>query len=178
MPTKQVVYRRDRAVLLRVYVEKPRKKKPPPIQHQHHHHHHYHIHHTVRKEEIHGSGSKGSYDRRSGLLKYSRLLRESARGASSTPLPSKGSTTKNLQPPTLMAPFKKKQPKYAERPACFGDWKLLIPSCLRQMLSAPKKGQKKKKMHGGFSGNLMKKLQVRRGKSFIPNVFSTTRKRA
>ncbi|KAJ1415054.1 hypothetical protein SESBI_18416 [Sesbania bispinosa] len=159
MPTKQVTYRNDKAVVVSVYVEKPREKRPSSIQL---HNHHYHVHHTDRKEVIPGSASKG-YDRRSGLLKYSHFLRESAKGASSTPLLTKCSTN-NFQPPIQMVPLRK--PKNAERPASLGNWKLLIPSFLRSWLNAQKMEKKKKRMRGGFLGNGLKKLQV-------PNVFST-----
>lgn len=65
---------------MRVYVEKPReKKRSSSIQQHHHHHHHYYIH---QQEVLHGTASNSNnrkgYDRRSGLLMYSRLLRDSA----------------------------------------------------------------------------------------------------
>ncbi|TKY55509.1 hypothetical protein E2542_SST19924 [Spatholobus suberectus] len=172
MPTKQVTYRNDKAVLVRVYVEKPRKKRSL-IQHQHHHLH-YHIHHKVRQEVVHhGSGSKG-YDRRAGLLMYSHLLRESERGASSTPSFSKWVANNNLQPPTR--PFHQEKAGHGGKPTCFGSWKLLIPRFLRSWSKAQNKEKKKKQKREGFSGNEVKMLQVWRGKNFFPNVFSTTRK--
>ncbi|KAG5028375.1 hypothetical protein AAZX31_05G064100 [Glycine max] len=128
MPTKQVTYRNDKVVLVKVYVEKPRKKSSSSIQH---HHLHYHIHHTIRQEVVHGSGSKGSYGRRAGLLMYSHLLRESARGASSTPSFSKWVANNNFQPPTQITPSNKKKPEYREKSTCFGSLKLLIPRFLR-----------------------------------------------
>jgi hypothetical protein len=94
-------------VLIKVYVEKSKKKRSSSSsiqQHHHHyHHHHYHIHHTVTQEEVHGSGSNNSnkgYDRRSRLLMYSRILRNSARGgASPMPLLPNYSENNNIQIP-------------------------------------------------------------------------------
>lgn len=175
MPTKQVSYRKDKAVLVKVYVEKPKKKRlSSSIQQHHHHHHHYHIHHTVKQQGIDGSASTSSskgYDRKSGLLMYSRLLRNSTKGgASSIPLLPKDSANNNIQTPIVQMNSLKKKPKNAGTPGCFGNWKLLIPSFLRPWSNDPKKEKKKKKE---ISGNGFKKLQVSRGKSIIPKVFST-----
>ncbi|KAG4933239.1 hypothetical protein JHK87_047241 [Glycine soja] len=153
----RVTYCNDKAVLVRVYVEKPRKKSSSSIQHQHLH---YHIRHTIRQEVVLGSGSKGSYARRAGLLMYSHLLRESAKGALSTPSFSKLVANNNLQPPTQITPSNKKKPVYREKPTCFGSLKLLIPRFLRSWSKAKNKEKNKKPMHGGFSGNGMKMLQV------------------
>lgn len=167
---------------MRVYVEKPREKRSSSsIQH---HQHHYHIHHTV----VHGSAATSSssssskgYDRRSGLLRYSRLLRDSARGSASS-TPSQVGTINivdnlidiyvllklmnyrfdfflTIDYLLQMASFKKK-PEYAGRPAWFGNWRLLIPSFLRSWSNAQKEEKKKKQTHGGFLGNGIKKLQV------------------
>ncbi|KAK2410052.1 hypothetical protein QL285_045442 [Trifolium repens] len=62
----------------------------------------------------------------------------------------------------------KKKPKHAGTPACFGNWKLLIPSFLRSWSNEQKKERKKQRI----SGNGFKKLQVNKGKGFIPKVFS------
>lgn len=64
-----------------------------------------------------------------------------------------------------MTPSKKK-PKYAGRPACFGNWKLLIPSFLRSWCNVQKKKKKKKQVYGGFSGKGMRILQVIGWKSY------------
>jgi len=72
-------------VVVRVYVEKkPRKKGSSSIQHQH---------------QLHGPISMGC-GRRAGLLSYSHLLRQSAKGALSAPSFSKWVANNNLQPPT------------------------------------------------------------------------------
>ncbi|XP_004509032.1 uncharacterized protein [Cicer arietinum] len=172
MPTKQVSYRNDKEVLVKVYVEKGREKRLSSIQQ---HHHHYHIyHHKVTQEVVDGSTSSSSnkgYDRRSSLLMYSRHLRNSARGgASSMPLLPKYSTNNNLQSSTKMNSFEKKQ-KHGGTPVCFGNWKLVIPSILRSWSNDQKKEKKKKQVN---SGNGFKKLQVVRGKGFIQKIFSTT----
>ncbi|CAJ2663942.1 unnamed protein product [Trifolium pratense] len=177
MPTKQVNYRNDKAVLMKVYVEKSKKKRSSTsslIQqhhHHHHHHHHYHIHHTVAQEVVDGSScnsNKGYYDRRLRLLMYSRILRNSARGgASPLPLLPNYSQNNNIQIPTQMNSSKKK-PKHAGASACFGNWKLLIPSFLRSWSNEQKKEKKKQRI----SGNGFKKLQVSKGKGFIPKFIS------
>jgi len=69
-------------VVVRVYVEKPRKKNSSSIQHQ-----------------LHGPISMGC-GRRAGLLSYSHLLRQSAKEALSAPSFSKWVTNNNLHPPT------------------------------------------------------------------------------
>jgi len=66
-------------VVVRVYVEKPRKKRSSSIRH--------------------GPITMVS-GRREGLLRYSHLLRQSARGALSAPSFSKWVTNNNLHPPT------------------------------------------------------------------------------
>ncbi|KAK7251819.1 hypothetical protein RIF29_35365 [Crotalaria pallida] len=170
----KVSYCKDKAALVRVYVEKPRKKKSSSIQH-HHHHHYYHIHQTLRQEVVHVPSRQG-HDRRAGLLMYSHHLRQSARGASSTPLLSQWSANNtSIQCEKQMAPSKKK-PKNGRRPACFGNWKQLIPIFLRSRSSAPQKDKNKKQNHSGFLGNAIKILQVRRGRSFIRSMFSTTKR--
>ncbi|KAK2410051.1 hypothetical protein QL285_045442 [Trifolium repens] len=68
----------------------------------------------------------------------------------------------------LMMNSSKKKPKHAGTPACFGNWKLLIPSFLRSWSNEQKKERKKQRI----SGNGFKKLQVNKGKGFIPKVFS------
>ncbi|KAF7828485.1 myotubularin-related protein [Senna tora] len=151
MPTQQVICRRGKTVVVRVYVEKPRKKSVPS---NHHHHHHYRIHRTFRGEVVndHGTAKKG-YDRRAELLMYMQFLRNSAR---STPLLSNQlSNNFNGKPTTRVVPSQKK-PKYEGKHACFGNWELLIPSCLRSytsMSDKPEEKKKKKQMHGGLSVN-------------------------
>ncbi|XP_047176680.1 uncharacterized protein LOC124843887 [Vigna umbellata] len=110
MPTKQVSFCNDKKVVVRVYVEKPRKKRSSSIQHQY---------------QIHGPISMGC-GRRARLLSYSHLLRESARGALSAPSFSKWVTNTNLQPPT-QGRFLVLQitPSNMKKPTCFGSctWK-------------------------------------------------------
>ncbi|XP_047181654.1 uncharacterized protein LOC124848083 [Vigna umbellata] len=145
MPTKQVSFCNDKKVVVRVYVEKPRKKRSSSIQHQY---------------QIHGPISMGC-GRRARLLSYSHLLRESARGALSAPSFSKWVTNTNLQPPT-QGRFLVLQitPSNMKKPTCFGSctWKLLIPRFLRSCSKAKKKENKKKHMGADFSGNGMRMI--------------------
>lgn len=102
-------------MLVKVYVEKPKKKRSSSIQQYHHHHHYYHIHHTVTQEVNDGSSSSNSskgYDRKSGLLMYSRLLRNSVReGASSMPLLPSHSANNTIQPTNQVTFFKELKSK-------------------------------------------------------------------
>nr|KYP51499.1 hypothetical protein KK1_026659 [Cajanus cajan] len=92
---------------------------------------------------------------------YSHLLRESTRGASSTPSFSKRVANNNLHPPTQIAPSNMKKPGYGGKTTCFGNWKLLIPRFLiRSWSKAQNKEKKKKQTGGGLSGNGTKMLQV------------------
>ncbi|KAK7386289.1 hypothetical protein VNO78_26418 [Psophocarpus tetragonolobus] len=156
MPMKQVTYRNDKAVIVRVYVEKNRNKRSSST------------HRLRQKEVLHGCG------RRAGLLTYSHLLRQSARRA---PSPPSFSNWVSNHPSTQIAPSNKKKPEYRGKPTCFGSLKLLIPRFLRSWSKDQNKEKKKKqKMGGGFAGNGMKMLQVWKGKSLFQNMFSTIRK--
>ncbi|CAK7356264.1 unnamed protein product [Dovyalis caffra] len=83
--------RKEKAVLVHVYVERPRKRRSSSSSssnsHHHHHHHHY-VHHIIKQELTpHKNGDSGKgYSRRAELLHYSQRLRESARSATSSPL--------------------------------------------------------------------------------------------
>ncbi|CAI8609511.1 unnamed protein product [Vicia faba] len=172
--TKQVSYRNDKTVLVKVYVEKPKKKRSSSIHQYHHHHHHYHIHHTVTQEVNDGSSSSKGYNRKSGLLMYSRLLRNSVRGGTSPfmPLLPNYSVNNTIQPTNQLNSIKK-QPKHEGTSSCFGNWKFLVPSFLLRSWSNDPKKEKKKKQ--GISGNGFEKLQVSKGKCFVEKVFSTCR---
>ncbi|KAJ0047916.1 hypothetical protein Pint_15758 [Pistacia integerrima] len=89
MPTKMAKFCREKAVLITVYVEKPRRRRV--LSNQHHHHHHHHHHYLLR-------GSGKGYNRRAELLRYSQSLRESVRPAASSS--SSSSTTLLLPKPT------------------------------------------------------------------------------
>ncbi|ESW27709.1 hypothetical protein PHAVU_003G225300 [Phaseolus vulgaris] len=135
MPTKQVSYCSDKKVVVRLYVEKPRKKNSSSIQHQ-----------------LHGPISMGC-GRRAGLLSYSHLLRQSAKEALSAPSFSKWVTNNNLHPPTQITPSNMKRPTWLG--SC--SWKLLIPRFLRSWSKAKNKKNKKQNC-GDFSGNGMKTI--------------------
>ncbi|XP_027921667.1 uncharacterized protein LOC114179508 isoform X1 [Vigna unguiculata] len=146
MATKQVSLCSDKKVVVRVYVEKkPRKKGSSSIQHQH---------------QLHGPISMGC-GRRAGLLSYSHLLRQSAKGALSAPSFSKWVANNNLQPPT-QGRFLVLQiaPSNMKKATWFGScsWKLLIPRFLRSWSKGKKKENKKKHMGADFSGNGMRMI--------------------
>ncbi|KAK4557706.1 hypothetical protein RGQ29_007462 [Quercus rubra] len=105
--------RKEKAVLVTVYVERPRKKAS--TNHHHHHHHHHYLHHTTKREVTqvnHGASGPGKgYDRRAQLLQYSKRLRESSRSATITPLPLEptSSSNHNQQPSTQLGKREKKK---------------------------------------------------------------------
>ncbi|XP_054775936.1 uncharacterized protein LOC129284469 [Prosopis cineraria] len=177
MPTQQVICRKGKAVLVRVYVEKPRKMVVPSNHLYHHHHyHHYHV--------VHHNGSpRQGYDRKAELLRYSQFLRNSARKAPSTTLlPFKQiSNNVNEQPSTRVVPSMRKQMHEGNFYSCFGNWKLLIPSFLRSRTSSePKNREKKKEMQNRLPltqiTSFIKILRVKRRKCLFPRMFSSTRK--
>ncbi|KAI4327193.1 hypothetical protein L6164_019683 [Bauhinia variegata] len=177
MPTQNVTCCKDKVVLVRVYVEKPRKKRESS--NHHHHHHHYHFHQTFRREVVQGTAGKG-YDRKAELLRYSQRLRQSARSAPSIPLLSNKQIPNNNRQLIKIVPSQRK-PKTSEKPSCFGNWKLTIPSFLRSLTST--KSKKKRKRSGLSSSqtrNVIKKLesQMKRKSASISKFLSTTRKRS
>ncbi|KAI9088917.1 hypothetical protein K1719_029196 [Acacia pycnantha] len=165
MPTQQVICRKGKAVLVRVYVEKPRKTTVPSNHVHHHHHHHHHVFH-------HNGSLRQGYDRKSELLRYSQFLRNSVRKEPSTTLlPSKQiSDNVNGKPSTRVVSSKRKQMHEGNLYGCFGNWKLLIPSFLRSNAKS-KNRKKKKEMQKGSSHS-----QVKRRKGLFPRMFSSTRK--
>ncbi|XP_028762632.1 uncharacterized protein LOC114721023 [Neltuma alba] len=182
MPTQQVICRKGKAVLVRVYVEKPRKTTAPLNHHLLHHHHYYHLHHHYHVAHHNGHVRQG-YDRRAELLRYSQFLRNSVRKEQSTTLlPSKQiSDNVNEKPSTQVVPSKRKQMHEGNSYGCFGNWKLLIPGFLRSRTSAkPKNRKKKQEMQNGLSlsqiANAMKISRVKTRKGFIRKMFSSTRK--
>ena len=73
---------KEKAVLVAVYEEKPRKRRTVTrnkdnIKHHHHHHHHHHLH-------IHESKKSEGNNRKAELLSYSKHLRESKKLEAST----------------------------------------------------------------------------------------------
>ncbi|XWS49175.1 hypothetical protein CRYUN_Cryun13aG0141300 [Craigia yunnanensis] len=167
MPTKRATCCKDKAVLITVYVEKPRMRASS--NHQNHHHHQHYLHHTIKKELIqhkHGGADRG-YNRRAELLHYSQRLRESARSSSSTPLQSKPVSSNDQQPSNKIITVQRK-PKYSKTPACFDNWGILIPGFLRSLTNLQAKKTGKKNNGGSTSSNnnkmkvVMKSLQMQR----------------
>ncbi|KAK4262530.1 hypothetical protein QN277_028079 [Acacia crassicarpa] len=170
MPTQQVICRKGKAVLVRVYVEKPRKMTVPS-NHVHHHHHVFH----------HNGYLRQGYDRKAELLRYSQFLRNSVRKEPSTTLLPSKQISDNVKgkPSTRVVSSKRKQMHEGNLYGCFGNWKLLIPSFLRSNAKS-KHRKKKKEMQKGSSlsqiANVMKTSRVKRRQGFFPRMFSSTRK--
>ncbi|KAJ0104681.1 hypothetical protein Patl1_18358 [Pistacia atlantica] len=182
----QAKFCREKAVLITVYVEKPRRRRVLSNQHHHHHHHHY-LHHINNREVIRGSG-KG-YNRKAELLRYSQSLRESVRPAASsssssstTLLLPKPTSPKNQQPTTKTVAVLHRKPSYSRTPTCLGNWKLLVPSFIWSLTSPKARKARKKQKHGGSTTTnkmkaLMKSLEIQKKKRFIiPKLFSAFRK--
>ncbi|GMY29899.1 Protein lingerer like [Fagus crenata] len=135
---------KEKAVLVTVYVERPKKRKVST-----NHHHHY-LHRTTKQEVTQFSpcASGKGYDRRAQLLQYSQHLRESSRSATITPLPLKSSSSINKQPTTQITAVQRKQ-KDDRAPACLGSWKISIQNFFRSLTSIQAKKERKKKKHRG-----------------------------
>ncbi|CAK9173314.1 unnamed protein product [Ilex paraguariensis] len=168
---------REKAVLVAVYVERPRKRRLLANQ-QHHHHHHHHLYLHQAKRGAHGGGS----NRKADLLNYSRHLRESARSGQSSPsLPNPKPVSHNHQPLMTQMIAVPSKPKNARVPACLGNWKIIIPSFLRSLTTShPRKEKKKRKKNSGSTATrmkaVMKSFQVKEKKGFVSKLFASLRK--
>ncbi|KAF5734247.1 hypothetical protein HS088_TW16G00694 [Tripterygium wilfordii] len=85
---------RGKAVLLTVYVEKPRRRSSSRNKH-HHHHHHHHYHHLHHNNRHVAAGGNTGYNRRAQLLQYSQNLRDHS---ASTNHPPKTNQVPNTPP--------------------------------------------------------------------------------
>ncbi|CBI40926.3 unnamed protein product, partial [Vitis vinifera] len=181
MVTKKATSCKDKAVLVTLYVEKPRKR----INHHHHHHHHHLLYHTIKGEgfqQNYGADGRG-YSRRALLLHYSQSLRESAQSAASASLNPKAISSKDQQPINKIAAGQSK-PKHEKVPACLGDWKLSIASLVRSFTSVQakktsNKKKKKKKDNGSSRANIaavMKNLKVQKKLGFISKLLKPSQK--
>ncbi|XP_077234316.1 uncharacterized protein LOC143876499 [Tasmannia lanceolata] len=177
MPTRAVCCG-EKAVLVTVYVEKPRRQRHvSPNRHRHHHHHHHHRYHRLKQKETHSRGG-GAYDRRADLLLYSQHLRETARSESvaNTPVHPPLSAPNNPQHITRAISVHRKR-KYS--PTCLGDWKkVLLPSFIRSLGHFQRKKEKKKtKKQSGSVANkmnaLVKSFDVKKKWGFVSKLFST-----
>ncbi|KAL7167019.1 hypothetical protein ACSBR2_037641 [Camellia fascicularis] len=172
----QGTFCKEKAVLVAVYVETPKKRRLSSNNHHHdsHHHHHYHQHYLHQPK--HGANG-GRYNRRADLLDYSRHLRASAQSGPSTPVlhPKPVPSEPNNQPMTQIIGVgdKTKGSKVTRLPSCLGNLKLVIPSFLRSFQA--KKERKKKKRTDDSTEikmkSIMKSFQVQK-KRGIP--FKTT----
>ncbi|KAL4602314.1 hypothetical protein ACB092_10G044200 [Castanea dentata] len=164
---------KEKAVLVTVYVERPRKRKVSTNHRQHHHHNHY-LHHTTKRgvtqvnHGAHGPGNKG-YDRRAQLLQYSKHLRESSQSATTTPLPLRPTSSSNQQPSTQIAAFQRKR-KQDRAPACLGIWKILLPNFFRYLIFSKARKERKKKKHRGSKSNTLKEAGI-----YFKTVFNITK---
>ncbi|XP_062146058.1 uncharacterized protein LOC133854046 [Alnus glutinosa] len=176
---------KEKAVLVTVYVERPRiKRKVSQNHHHHHHHHHHHLRQTIKRELIlHNQGPSGKgYDRRAQLLQYSQHLRESARSETRPPQPSPlKPTSSSNQKPTSEIVAVQTQSKRPGTPACRGSRKILIPNFFRSLTSSKAKKERKKKKQSGSISNTIKpatkSLEMpKRKRGFISNCFSAFQK--
>ncbi|GLT91141.1 hypothetical protein SLE2022_090440 [Rubroshorea leprosula] len=128
MPTKMATYCCEKAVLVTVYVEKPRRRIL-----------HHHLHHTIRKEVIQqerGVTGEGC-NRRAELLHYCQRLRLSAPQLpppASTSSQSKPDSSTHQQPSNKNATVQRTT-KHSRTPAWLRKWIILIPSFLRSLTS-------------------------------------------
>ncbi|XP_057510459.1 uncharacterized protein LOC130792884 [Actinidia eriantha] len=171
MPTKMATCCKDKAVIVAVYVETPRKRRFS----SNNHHHHLHLH-----QPKHGGGV---YNRRAQLLDYSRRLRESARSGPSNPLNPKPVSSSNQQPMKQITAVGSK-PKHGKVPACLGNCKIAIPSFLKSLTTLQAKKQRKtttKKTRESDSTatkmkSVMKRLRVQKKGTFLSKLRSALQK--
>ncbi|KAM3686872.1 hypothetical protein ACJW30_10G034700 [Castanea mollissima] len=150
---------KEKAVLVTVYVERPRKKKVSTNHHQHHHHNHY----------LHQKRGNPSQPWRAQLLQYSKHLRESSQSVTTTPLPLRPTSSSNQQPSTQIAAFQRKR-KQDRAPACLGIWKILLPNFFRYLICSKARKERKKKKHRGSKSNTLKEAGI-----YFKTVFNITK---
>ncbi|KAA8525980.1 hypothetical protein F0562_007920 [Nyssa sinensis] len=170
MQTRMATCCKEKAVLVAVYVERPRKRRVSS-----NHYHHLHLHQP--KHGVNGGG----YNRRAELLDYSHRLRESARSGAS--LPSHPKPVSSNQQPLIQIFAAESKPKHAKVPSCLGKWKLMIPSFFGAMtISQAKKERKKKKKKNSGSNTIkmkaaiIKSYQVQKKRGFISKLLATLQK--
>ncbi|XAR70541.1 hypothetical protein NMG60_11027429, partial [Bertholletia excelsa] len=109
---------KEKAVIVTLYMETPRRTK---LSLKNNHHHRYH-HLDLPKSGGYGRG----YNRKAELLEYSRCLRESAQSALSEPLNPRPTPSNNQQPKQTAAVHRK--PKEARVTDCAGNMKIVFPN--------------------------------------------------
>ncbi|KAJ8622391.1 hypothetical protein MRB53_030920 [Persea americana] len=177
MPSKGVCCG-EKAVLVSVYVERPRRElKTNPSRKRHQHH--------VRGRVITGGKVGGGYDRRAHLLHYSQQLREAARVQSPSSTPSNQSPLDSPNNPQHVTIVPQGQINLVQRkrrssrtpPSCMGDCKALLPKFLR-----PSVGIEKKEKSGRSTMTkivaTMKNLKVKKKWGYLVKFFSVPRKRS
>ncbi|CAI9755346.1 unnamed protein product [Fraxinus pennsylvanica] len=158
---------RERVVLVAVYVERPRRRLPSS---NYHHQRHFH------QANLAAGGRR--YNRRAELLDYARDLRTSARSGASSPV---HSSSNIIQPRAVQITPTRRKTRKTFAPTCLGKWKLLLPSFLTSMTASKTlKMKKKNKDKNSVSiitkiTTVVKRLQMKKKKSFFSKLFATMR---
>ncbi|XP_058085336.1 uncharacterized protein LOC131232856 [Magnolia sinica] len=168
MPSKTICCG-EKAVVVSLYVEGPRKGSSETDKH-----HHYH---RIRKRPTHHK-LDGGPNRRANLLLYSQHLRETATVQSATPSPPHPASN-DPQPISKIIPAGSKH-KNSRTPTCLGDLRALIPRFIRSLAGLSSKKEKKKE-HSRSTPNKMntviKSLDVKKKLGFVTKLLKTLRKR-
>ncbi|CAI9291393.1 unnamed protein product [Lactuca saligna] len=183
MPTKMMTCCKEKAVLVAVYEEKPRKRrlktsknKDTKQEHHHHHHHHHHLH-------IHQSKNSVGNNRKAELLSYSQHLRESSKSRSSTSphhhKPLVDSTTDSKQTMAPVLPLQNKQ-KQKRKSSCVGLDNLLkclaISHAKRRVKNNKKKSSKSSTKKANEIMKTFSKRTQKGGSRFLSKVVATIQK--
>ncbi|KAL2461166.1 Uncharacterized protein Adt_44586 [Abeliophyllum distichum] len=148
-PARMATCRRERAVLVAVYVERPRRRLPSSNYQQQQH---------FRQANRAVGGRR--YNRRAELLEYARDLRTSARSEASSPV-HLSSHTRQLR--AVQITQAQRKPRRTIVPSCSGNWKLLLPSFLTSMTASKTSKMKKKNKNRNSVSTItkvVKRLQV------------------
>ncbi|KAL2472539.1 tRNA-splicing endonuclease subunit Sen2-2 [Abeliophyllum distichum] len=155
-PARMATCCRERAVLVAVYVERPRRRLPSSNYQQQQH---------FRQANRAVGGRR--YDRRAELLEYARDLRTSARSRASSPV---HSSSHIRQPRAVQA---QRKPRRTIVPTCLGNWKLLLPSFLTSMTATKTSKMKKKNKNRNSVSTISKVVKrLQKKKSFFSKLFA------
>ncbi|KAL2490011.1 uncharacterized protein Fot_43303 [Forsythia ovata] len=161
---------RERAVLVAVYVERPRRRLPSSNYQQQQQQQHF-------RQANRAVGGR-RYNRRAELLDYARDLRTSARSGASSPV---HSSSHIRQPRAAQITQAQRKPRRTIVPTCLGNWKLLVPSFLTSMTASKTSKMKKKTKNRNSVSTItkittvVKRLQMQKKKNFFSKLFAALR---
>nr|GFA35963.1 hypothetical protein [Tanacetum cinerariifolium] len=171
---------KEKAVLVAVYEEKPRKRRTTRnkdnIKHHHHHHHYHHLH-------VHESKKSEGNDRRAELLSYSKHLRVSKKIEASTsthrrPKSLEASTRKDQETLASVLHVENKQ-NLKKQPSCLNMNKICKCFATSQAKRKAKKKKKSSESLAKKASAIMKTFNAKTQKGanrFFSKVMATIQK--